>query len=423
MTKLALEGGTPVRTSPMPPCFVGAGLLGEEEKSLVNEVIDSKTLFRHYGPGKPHFVNDFEREFRGFIGVRYALGIATGSGAYFCAMRALGIGLGDEVIVPALGWITDYAMIDNFGATPVFAAIDDSMNLSPEDFESKITERTKAVVVVYYQGGASRVDEIAAIARKHGIKVFEDNAQACGGDFAGRKLGSWGDIACFSLQGNKIITAGDGGVVATSDQKLYELCVRFHDLGQLRDGFKQNLEGKPLTEPIAGYQWRMNELTGAVALAQLRKLPWIVETCRKNAAYLRSILENTFKTLKFRAVLPENDIGILLAFDLETPEEVEFFRKAYEAEGLHYGPTSWCETLCDIPPVKARLPFNGIYTDRTFECASAISARYAKLAVLPTYTRRDLDNMAEGTTKVLTAIYSLREKRKMCGAQSTTEKE
>lgn len=401
---LAINGGAPVRIKSMPPCFVGAGLIGNEEKELVNEVIDSQTLFRHYGPGKPHFVNDFECEFRNFIGVRYALAVATGSGAYFCGMRALGIGPGDEVIVPAFGWITDYAMIDSFGATPVFAAIDDSMNLSPEDFESKITERTKAVVVVYYQGGASRVDEIVAIARKHGLKVFEDNAQACGGDFAGRKLGSWGDIACFSLQGNKIITAGDGGVITTNDQKLYELCVRYHDLGQLRDSFKQNLEGKPLTEPIAGYQWRMNELTGAVALAQLRKLPWIAATCRKNAAYLRSILANAFKTLKFRAVLPENDLGILLAFDLKTPENVEFFSKAYTAEGLHYGPTSWCETLCNIPPVKARLPFNSIYSSETFDQTSAVDERYGKLAVLPIYTSEDLDNMAAGAIKVLIAM-------------------
>lgn len=404
METLAINGGAPVRTKPMPPCFVGASLLGDEEKQLLNEVIDSKTLYRHYGSGKPHFVNDFEREFRDFIGTRYALGVSSGSAACFCAMRALDIGTGDEVIVPALGWIPDYSMIDNLGATPVFAAIDDSMNLSPEDFESKITERTKAVVVVYYQGGASRVDEIVAIARKHGIKVLEDNAQACGGDFAGRKLGTWGDIACFSLQAKKVITAGDGGVIATNDQKLYELCVRYHDLGLLRDSFRQNLEAEPMTEPISGYQWRMNELTGAVALAQLRKLPWIVETCRKNAAYLRSKLADTFKTLKFRAVLPENDLGILLAFDLETPENVEFFSKAYEAEGLHYGPTSWCEALRDIPPVKARMPFNSVYSDETFERTKAIDARYAKLAVLPTYTIEDLDHMADGATKVLTVI-------------------
>jgi 8-amino-3,8-dideoxy-alpha-D-manno-octulosonate transaminase len=403
--RLALDGGKPVRTKPMPPCFVGAGMIGDEEKRLVNEVLDSQSLFRHYGPGTPHFVNDFENEFRDFIGVTYALATATGSGGYFCAMRALGIGPGDEVIIPTFGWITDYAMVDNLGGVPVFAAIDESMNISPEDFNAKITARTKAVVIVYYQGGASRVDEIVAIARKHNLKILEDNAQACGCDFAGRKLGTWGDIACFSLQGNKVINSGDGGVITTNEQKLYELCVRYHDLGQLREIFKQKLEGEPLTEPCAGYQWRMNELTGAVALAQLRKLPWIIEACKKKTAFLRGRLAGKFKTMVFRATRPENDIGILLAFDLKTPENVEFFSKAYAAEGLKYGPTSWCETLCDIPPVKARMKFNGVFSPQTFEQSKAIDGRYAKLAILPVYTNEHMDNIATGALKVLAAMH------------------
>ena len=404
-TRLALEGGPPVRTKPLPPCFVGAGLVGVEEKQLVNEVLDSQSLFRHYGPGTPHFVSDFENEFRQFIGARYALAMATGSGGYFCAMRALGVGPGDEVIIPAFGWITDYAMVDNLGAVPVFAAVDESLNLSPSDFQAKITARTKAVVIVHYQGGASRVDEIVAIARKHHLKVLEDNAQACGGEFAGRKLGAWGDIACVSLQGNKVITAGDGGVLTTNDQKLYELCVRYHDLGQLRESFQKKLEGPPLTAPIAGYQWRMNEMSGAVALAQLRKLPWIVATCKQKAADLRARLAKEFKGLVFRAIRPENDIGILVAFDLLTPANTAYFQQAYAAEGLKYGPTSWCETLADIPAVKTRMPFNGVFTEETFARTRAIDERYAKLAVVPVYTNEDLDHIATGAVKVLTAMH------------------
>jgi 8-amino-3,8-dideoxy-alpha-D-manno-octulosonate transaminase len=404
-TRLAIEGGRPVRTTPLPPRLVGAGLIGAEEKRLVNEVIDSRSLFRHYGPNQPHFVNDFENEFRELFGVKYALATATGSGGYFCAMRALEIGPGDEVIIPAFGWITDYAMIDNLGGVPVFAAIDESLNISPEDFKAKITPRTKAVVIVYYQGGASRVDELVAIARQHKLKILEDNAQACGGDFAGRKLGSWGDIACFSLQGNKVITSGDGGMVVTNDQRLYELCVRYHDLGQLRETFKQKLESAPLTEPMAGYQWRMNELTGAVALAQLRKLPRIVSACQKNSANLRGRLAAKFDKLVFRATRPENDIGILLAFDLKTPANVEFFRKAYEAEGLPYGPTSWCETLSDIPSVSARLKFNGIAAPETIARTKAIDERYAKLAILPVYTDEHMEDIATGVLKVLAAMH------------------
>lgn len=403
-SQLACEGGVPVRTTPVPPTFVGAGLIGAEEKALVNQVIDSKCLFRHYGSGAPHFADDFEAAFRESMGNRYALATATGSGAYFCAMRALDIGPGDEVIVPAFGWITDYAMVDLFGATPVFAAIDESMTISPADFEAKITERTKAVAVVYYQGGAAGIDKIVAIARRHDVKVLEDVAQACGGDFEGRTLGTWGDIACYSFQNNKIITCGDGGMVATDNQELYEKAVRYHDLGLMRDSFKRNLEGPPITKAMPGLQWRIGELSSAVGLAQLRKLPGILSVCRANASFLRGRLAGGCPGLAFRATLPRNDIGILVAFDLQTPENVEFFSKAYAAEGLPYGPTSWCETLCDIPSVAVRLNENGVYDRATFETTAAIDARMAKLAVIPAYTREDMRDIADAALKVLEAM-------------------
>lgn len=402
--KLACEGGAPVRTRPLPPRFVGANLIGAEEKELVDAVIESKCLFRHYGAGRPHFADDFEQAFSEMIGVPYALATATGSGAYFCAMRALEVGPGDEVILPASGWITDYAMVDCLGATPVFASIDESLNLSPEDFESRITERTRAVVVIYYQGGAARVEEIVRIARRRGIKVFEDVAQACGGTCNGKPLGAWGDVACYSFQNNKVITCGDGGMLVTADQGIYERAVRYHDLGLLRDSFKRNLSGPVLTEPMAGLQWRIGELAAAVGLAQLRKLPGIVGACRQRASFLRGEMMARFPRLRLRPVRPEDDIGILVAFDLKTAQNVSFFSQAYEAEGLAYGPTSWCETMCDIPPVAARMQENGVCDPATFETTAAIDARTAKLAVLPVYTQADMQDIAAGAVKVLDAM-------------------
>ena len=403
-SRLALENGMPVRTGSLPPRYIGANLIGEEERNLICEVIESKCLFRHYGPGEPHFARDFECEFRNYIGTKYALATATGSGAYFCAMRALEIGPGDEVIIPAFGWTTDFAMVDMFGATPVFAAIDESMNISPEDFESKITERTKAVVIIYYQGGAAKVNDIVEIAHNHNIKVFEDVAQACGCEFNGKKLGTWGDIACFSLQTNKVITTGDGGVLVTNDQKMYETAVRYHDLGMLRDVFKNNLEGPPLTEAIEGLQWRIGELAAAVGLAQLRKIQTIVHSCQKKAAYLRSRLADAFTSLRFRETKPENDMGILVAFDLGSEANVKFFAQAYEAEGLVYGPASWCETMWDIPPVAVRMKENGIYENETFETTKAIDARMAKIAIIPVYDEQIMHDIATAAVKVLRAM-------------------
>lgn len=402
--KLALEGGSPVRRRPFPYKCIGGNLLGREELALVREVIGNKTLFRHYGPKPPHMVDDLEREFRVLIGTRYALATATGSGAYFCAAAALGIGEGDEVIIPAYGWITNYNAIALTGATPVFADIDESLSINPGSFESKITPRTKAVMVIHYQGGASRLDEIVAIAKAHGVKVIEDVAQSCGGTFGGRKLGTWGDIACFSLQAHKMITTGDGGLLATDSQELYEKAVRFHDLGLLRERFVRNLESPVKTAPLCGMQWRMSELTGAVGLAQLRKLPRIVEAAHGNFIVVRDELRRRFPKLKFRRVLPENDIGITLAFDLESYKNVEYFRAAWEAEGLAYGPTSYCQTMGDIGVVKSLLQNAGRFDAGSFTATREIEQRFAMVAILPVYSERDIAEICRGMAKVLGAM-------------------
>ncbi|MFA6714281.1 MAG: aminotransferase class I/II-fold pyridoxal phosphate-dependent enzyme [Victivallaceae bacterium] len=398
--KLAFEGGPATRSKALPPQFIGANLIGEEEKKLVSEAIDNQSLFRHYGKRKPHFADDFENEFAEFIGSKYVLGTATGSGAYFCAAKALGIGPGDEVIIPAFGWITDYNMVEFCGATPVIAEINTSMNLSPESFERCITKKTKAVIVIHYQGAASRLDEIVGIAHRHNIIVIEDVAQACGGSFNGHKLGSFGDVACFSLQNNKVITSGDGGIFITNDQKIYELAVRYHDLGLLRPKFEEKLEVPVITEPVCGLQWRMGEMAAAVALAQLRKLPWITEQCRRNSRRLKNSFRDEFPGLKFRDVKDEDDIGIVVIFDLLNKANVEFFRKCIEAEGLVYGPTSGCQPFSRLAPVAADLKRRN-YWPEALKHAEKLDARTAKLAILPVYTERDVADIAAGTIKIL----------------------
>ena len=207
--KLAINGGTPVRTRPWPTSYYGASVLGEEELALLGEVIAARSPFRAYGDGTPHMVDDFESEACAYFGTRYALATATGSGSFYCAMAGLGIGPGDEVIIPCFSWYTNFEAPVMLGATPVFADIDRSLNLDPEDFARKITPRTKAVMNIYFQGGTNNVGRILEIARRHGIKVLEDCAQACGTTYQGKPVGSLGDVGCFSLQQNKIISTGD----------------------------------------------------------------------------------------------------------------------------------------------------------------------------------------------------------------------
>lgn len=401
---LALEGGRPVRQQPFDYQCIGGNLIGEEELALVTEVIKAKTLFRYYGPNKPHMVDDFEQAVCDLLGSKYALATSTGSGAYFCALAALDLHPDDEVIIPTYGWITDYSCVTLNGAKPVFADIDDSFNMNPEAFEAKITPNTKAVIVIHYQGGASRLDEIVSIAKKHGITVVEDVAQACGGTYKGRNLGTWGDIACFSLQTHKMITSGDGGILITNNQLLYEKSVRFHDLGLLRDTFQQRLESPVKSRPLCGMQWRMNELSGAVALAQLRKLPEILQTTRRYAAAVRDGIREAVPDFKFRDVAPENDVGIIVAFDLKSKKNVEFFSRAYEAEGFVYGPTSYCQTMGNIDVVRACLEDAGAYRPSDFATAEDIENRYAIIAILPVYSPADVEEITRGTVKVLLSM-------------------
>lgn len=400
---LAIHGGKPVRTKPMPRHCIGANLIGREEMALLRRVVESKCLFRHC-PGGCRMVETFERELRDFLEVPFALATSSGSGALSCAISALRIGKGDEVIIPAFGWMSNYHAVALAGARPVIAEIDDSLNLNPESFAACITPRTKAVIVVHYQGAASRLDEIVAIARKHGVAVVEDVAQAIGGSFQGRKLGTWGDVAMFSLQHNKVICSGEGGALITSDQRIYEHAVRTHDLGMVRPVFMDLLPQPVITAGFPGFQWRMGELAGAVALAQLRRLPSILKAVKIRSEQLRRELVEEFPSLEFRAVLPENDMGIVIEMNLGTVENVTRFRKAYEAEGLTFGPTSGCGTLTKFESVVAALGKPSARTRRAFEKSSAIEGRMAGIALLPTYTKKDMLDIATGVAKVLRGL-------------------
>src|SRR5215471_14298289 len=234
--ELAVSGGAPVRTKPLKADFWGPQYYDEKEQQQLKDVLTSRRPFRWYGPGKepPMKVATFEKEFAARIGTRYSLAVTSGTAALQCAMAALQIGPGDEVILPAWTWHSCYNAIVLTGALPVFAEIDESFNIDPSDLESKITPQTKAILAAHLQGNPCDMDRIMPIAQKHGIRVLEDCAQSIGASYKGRPVGCIGDIAIYSLQVNKTITAGEGGAVVTNDPALFEGASRFHDLGQFR---------------------------------------------------------------------------------------------------------------------------------------------------------------------------------------------
>ena len=216
--------------------------------------MESGSPFRYWGPGRPEKVLRFEEAFAKYMGARFALAVTSGTAALDCAVAGLGIGPGDEVIVPAYTWWSDYTCVVHAGALPVFADIDRTFNLDPADFERKITPRTKAVIAVHLLGGPCDMDPIMEIARKHKVAVLEDCAQCVGGSYRGKKLGSIGDVGIYSFQINKMITSGEGGAVVSSDPLIYERAARFHDMGSIRDVFLNRI-GTSQVQDVRGREF------------------------------------------------------------------------------------------------------------------------------------------------------------------------
>lgn len=267
----------------------GSYVFGEEEKREVLDVLESGYLFR-YGqaddPGFKHKVATFEKEFTEKIGVRHAVATNSGTGSLMCCLAALGIGAGDEVIVPGYTFIASISSIVLSNAIPVLAEIDESLTLDPGDLEKRITPRTKAILPVHMLGNPCDLDRIMAIAKKHNLAVIEDCCQAFGASYKGARVGTFGDMGAFSLNVFKTITAGDGGVVATNDNELYERAFGFHD-----QGHKPSRMGVEVgNRSIIGMNMRINEVTGAIALAQLRKLDPILAALRAKKARLKERL-------------------------------------------------------------------------------------------------------------------------------------
>ena len=226
MEKPAIEGGVPIRDSPMSfwPTFT------EEEKKLVLSVLESGKVSSIAGK----MTRTFEQKFSEYIGTRYALAVSNGTAALHTAIAALGIGAGDEVITTPFSFIATATSILHNNAVPVFADIDlDTFNMDPETIPDKITDRTKAILVVHLAGHPAEMDKIIGIAREYGLKIIEDCAQAIGTEYRGRKVGTFGEIAAFSFYQSKNMTTGEGGMVVTNNDDIYEKARLFINHGQV----------------------------------------------------------------------------------------------------------------------------------------------------------------------------------------------
>jgi len=290
----------------------GAFLIGNEERIEVAEVMESGYLSRYGRKDDPRFkrkVVTLEKRFAERIGTRYAVAVNGGTGAVMTSLVALGVGPGVEVLIPGYTYVASISAVLVVGGIPVLTEIDDSLNMDPADIEGKISEKTRVIMPVHMLGNPADMDRLMAIAKKRNLFVLEDCCQALGARYKGQTLGSIGHVGAFSLNINKTITSGDGGIVVAGNKKLYERAFAFHDQGHkpLRMGVEI---GK---RSLIGINLRMNELTAAFALGQLKKLDRILNLLKeKKKKFKQKVAEAAIPGMGFRKINDPEECATLL---------------------------------------------------------------------------------------------------------------
>lgn len=416
---LAVNGGEPAKQRPDPPMYPGGMSIDEEEASAVLEVIRTKRLFRFYGPGDSvSKVAELERAFASFMGVNHAVAVTSGTAALTCGLQAIGVGPGDEVVLPAYTWIASAAAVISAGAVPVIAEVDRSLLLDPADVLEKITPYTKAIMPVHMRGAPCRMHELLALAREHRLLVIEDTAQADGASYKGQRLGTFGDVGCFSLQFNKIITSGEGGMIVTDDADMWRRALMFHDvIAPLQNDV-------PAEDLLIGTNYRMPELLGAVGLVQLRRLDGLLAAMRERKRMLKLGMSDVAqrKGIVFREEVDEaGDAGIALIFFMDSVQKAGDIVEALRAENIgasrlyepdrrdyhvyaHWTPIIEQRTWSPEggPWRHARRPIE--YSKDMCPRSLDLLGRAVHLDVSPLLTNEDIEETIEGLNRVLSVM-------------------
>ncbi len=295
----------------------GFELFGDAERKEVNDVLESGVLMRYGFDGmrNGHWkAKELETELQNRLGVKHAQLTTSGTTALNLALAILGVGAGDEVIMPTFTFVASFESILAAGATPILVDIDDTLTLDPKAVEAAITPRTKVIMPVHMCGAMADLDPLKALCDQHNIFLLEDACQAYGGSYKGKKLGTIGKVGCFSFDYVKTITCGEGGAVVTNDSTLAQYADHYSDHGHDHIGNDRGAED----HPFIGYNYRISELNAAVGLAQARRTDEFIALQRKHKKILKDALA-TVAEVKFRR-LPdeEGDSAGFLSFFMPT---------------------------------------------------------------------------------------------------------
>jgi 8-amino-3,8-dideoxy-alpha-D-manno-octulosonate transaminase len=311
----------------------GFELFGKEERKEVNDVLENGVLMRYGFDGMRNGhskAREFEQAFAKRMQTNHCQLVSSGTAALTVALTAAGVGAGDEVIMPTFTFVASFESIMMLGAVPVLVDIDDTLTLDPKAVEKAITPKTKCVMPVHMCGSMADLGALKAICDKHNLLLLEDACQALGGSYAGKPLGAYGDLGCFSFDFVKTITCGEGGAVITNNKNYYINADQYQDHGHDHIGNDRGAE----THPHLGYNFRISELNAAVGIAQLRKLDDFLAIQKKHYSIIREALEKV-DGVTFRRV-PETGVEnySFINFFLPTQELTEKAHKALGENGV-----------------------------------------------------------------------------------------
>lgn len=354
--------------------------LSGNERAYVADCFDTGWIS---GSGK--YVERLEEEFAGFCGTKHAVAVVNGTAALHVALLALGVGAGDEVIVPDLTYIASANAVTYCGARPVFADVDPrTWTLDPADFARKITPRTRAVMPVHLYGHPADMRPILETARKSNLRVVEDAAEAHGAECGGRRVGGLGDIATFSFYGNKIMTTGEGGIVTTNDS---ELARRVRQLkGQGVD------PGRRYWFPIVGYNYRMTNIQAAIGVAQLERIDWLVERRREVARQYAEALEGLPVTTPIQAAWAKN-VYWLYSVCVAAEHDRDLLMSRLLDEGI--------ETRPFFYPMHRMPPYHEPDGDADYPVTTRLAATGINLPSSASLSRADIAYIAETLRRLL----------------------
>jgi perosamine synthetase len=353
--------------------------LGGNELKYVSDCVSSGWIS---SLGK--YIKKFEKEFSGYIGTKHGIATSSGTTALHLALVIFGIGKDDEVIVPTLSFIATANCVAYTGAKPVFVDSEPrTWNIDPERIEEKISERTKAIVPVHLYGHPADMAPILDLAEDHSLAVIEDAAEAHGAEYHGKKVGSLGDVGCWSFYGNKIITTGEGGMITTSNEEIMEKAMLLRDHGMSKE--------KRYWHPSIGYNYRMTNMQAAIGLAQVEKIEEYIALRRKNAEIYNGALKNLPSITPPPKMEWAKNVYWLYSILVDKIPRDELIAILYEKE---------IDTRPFFHPMHTQPPYQK-FSDEKLSVAEDLAKRGVSLPSAPTLKKEQIDYICGIITEIL----------------------